>query len=273
MSWPSPNDYNETIQSPRNAFEDVALRSCVPEYNQLGLPKPRSGQFAVAYKLQAPAGNWAVKCFTTPPPADSEQRYAAIGAYLSQQNSPYMVDFTYLQRGIRIQNQWYPVVKMEWAEGDPLHVYVQKNLRNAQALTNLAVQWVEMIQFLHRAHIAHGDLQHGNVLVVHSSLKLVDYDGMFVPALAGKHGTELGQRNYQHPRRSESDFGPYLDNFSGWVIYVSLVALSIYPNLWQTFKGGDDCLLFRRQDFEDPDHSGLLKIARALSQPATSRSC
>ena len=259
MAWPLPNDYNETIQSPRSAFEDSTLQSCVPECTQLGLPKPRSGAFAVAYKLQSPARNWAVKCFTRPPPEDSQERYSAIGAYLSQQNCPYTVDFLYLQRGIRVRSQWYPVVKMGWAEGDSLDVYVQKNLGNSRALRDLAVQWVKMIQALQRAQIAHGDLQHGNVLVVNSTLKLVDYDGMFVPTLAGKRSAELGHPNYQHPRRSEFDFGPYLDNFSAWVIYVSLVALSVYPNLWQTYRGGDDCLLFRRQDFEDPDRSRLLK--------------
>lgn len=268
MPWPSPNDYNDFIQLPRNVFEDVALRSCVPECDHLGLPKPRSGAFAVAYKLQSPLGNWAVKCFTRQPPEDSQQRYAAIGAYLSQQRCPYMVDFTYLQRGIRIRTEWYPVVKMQWAEGDPLHVYIQKNLGNPRVLTSLAVQWVQMIQGLQQVHIAHGDLQHGNVLVVNSALKLVDYDGMFVPTLAGKRSSELGQPNYQHPRRTENDFGPYLDNFSSWVIYVSLVALSIYPNLWQTFRGGDDCLLFRRRDFEDPNHSGVLKaLEHCQNQP------
>jgi len=152
-------------------------RSCVPECDQLGLPKPRSGAFAVAYKLQSASGNWAVKCFTRQPPDDSQKRYTAIGAYLSQQRCPYMVDFTYLQRGIRIRSEWYPVVKMQWAEGDPLHIYVQKNLGNSRKLTNLAVQWVQMIQALQRAHIAHGDLQHGNVLVVNSALKLVDFSG------------------------------------------------------------------------------------------------
>src|SRR5947207_14465359 len=107
MAWPLPNDYNELIQSPRSVFEDVALRSCVPECNQLGLPKPRSGAFAVAYKLQSPLGNWAVKCFTREPPEDSQQRYTAIGSYLSQQHWQYMVDITYLQRGISISGVWY----------------------------------------------------------------------------------------------------------------------------------------------------------------------
>lgn len=267
MAWPSPNDYNEHIQSPRNVFEDAVLRSCLPECNQLGLPKPRSGAFAVAYKLQSPSGNWAVKCFTRQPPDDSQERYAAIGAYLSQQRCPYIMDFTYLQRGIRIRGEWYPVVKMQWAEGDPLHVYVQKSLGNSRVLTSLAVQWVQMIQALQQAHIAHGDLQHGNILVVNSALKLVDYDGMFVPTLAGRRSAEVGQPNYQHPQRNALDFGPYLDNFSSWVIYVSLVALSLYPNLWQTFRGGDDCLLFRRRDFEDPDHSGLLKSLEHCHSP------
>lgn len=259
MAWPSPNDYNEAIQSPRNVFQDPPLCSCVPECNQLGLPKPRAGNFAVAYKLQSTSLNWAVKCFTRQPPDDIEQRYAAIEAYLAQKHCPYTVDFLYLKRGIRIQGEWYPIVKMQWVQGDPLHVYVHKNLKNPQLLATLAIQWVQMVQVLGRAQIAHGDLQHGNVLVVNSTLKLVDYDGMFVPALAGKRSTELGQPNYQHPRRTDLDFGPYLDRFSSWVIYVSLVALSIYPSLWQTYRAGDDCLLFRKQDFQDPDHSAVLR--------------
>ena len=210
-----------------------------------------------------------MKCFyRDSPPDDTEQRYTAIGACLSREHFSYMVDFTYLQRGIRVRSEWYPIVKMEWAEGDPLNVYVQKQLGNARGLTSLAVQWVRMIQALQRAHIAHGDLQHGNVLIVNGALKLVDYDGMFVPTLSGKYSTELGQPNYQHPQRTELDFGPYLDNFSSWVILVSLVALSVYPNLWQTFRGGRrDCLLFRRRDFEDPEHSALLKALERCHDP------
>src|SRR5690348_5842924 len=130
MTWPSGSDYNEAIQSPRSAFEDTALRSCLPECDHLGLPKPRSGNFAVAYKLQAGSANWAVKCFTKQPPQDAQQRYAAIAAYLSQVHSPYMLDFTYLARGIRVRGEWYPIVKMAWAQGDPLNVYVQRNLTN-----------------------------------------------------------------------------------------------------------------------------------------------
>jgi hypothetical protein len=260
MPWPSGLDYTETIQSPQTAFESADLRSSIPECRppQSGIPYGRSGNFATVFKLLSPTGNWAVKCFTREP-QDSKARYAAISEFLSKLHSPYMVDFTYLQQGIRIRGQWYPIVKMQWAEGDALDVYIRKNLNKPEALASLAIKWAEMVQALERASLAHGDLQHGNVLVVNSALKLVDYDGMFVPTLAGRRSNELGQPNYQHPGRTDADFGPYLDKFSAWVIYVSLVALSVYPNLWQTFRGGDDCLLFRKRDFENPDQSGLLK--------------
>jgi hypothetical protein len=116
-----------------------------------------------------------------------------------------------------------------------------------------------MVRALQQASIAHGDLQHGNVLVVDGQLRLIDYDGMFVPALWGEGSHEVGHRNYQHPLRTESDFGPYLDNFSAWVIYVSLIALAADPGLWKQFGGGDESLLFRRRDFEQPEASDVLR--------------
>ncbi|MDR7556049.1 MAG: hypothetical protein QN157_10615 [Armatimonadota bacterium] len=116
-----------------------------------------------------------------------------------------------------------------------------------------------MVKALQQASIAHGDLQHGNVLVVDGQLRLIDYDGMYVPALRGEGSHEVGHRNYQHPLRTESDFGPYLDNFSAWVVYVSLIALAADPGLWKQFGGGDEALLFRRRDFEQPEASDVLR--------------
>jgi hypothetical protein len=95
------------------------------------------------------------------------------------------------------------------------------------------------------------------VLVVDGQLRLIDYDGMFVPALWGEGSHEVGHPNYQHPLRTGSDFGPYLDNFSAWVIYVSLIALAADPGLWKQFGGGDESLLFRREDFEEPEPSDV----------------
>ena len=153
---------------------------------------------------------------------------------------------------------------MEWFSGEPLNIYVEKHLNDAAALLQLAAKWVGMTTALRQAGIAHGDLQHGNVLLVGNELKLVDYDGMYVPNLKGKRSNETGQPNYQLPRRNASDFGPYLDNFSEWVVLVSLLALTASPGLWQQFRGGDECLLFRKRDFEDPDQSQLFHALERL---------
>jgi hypothetical protein len=196
---------------------------------------------------------------------DQQERYAAINTYLHLVSLPYVVEFTFLGRGILVQGHWYPIVKMEWAEGEPLNNWVARNVQNAPALIAFSKSFVLMLSALQQAHIAHGDLQHGNILVVNSAPKLVDYDGMYVPALSGKLSNELGQQNYQHPHRTALDFGPSLDNFSGWVILLSLIALSVDPKLWRIFKGGDDCLLFRKRDFEEPHNSPLVKALESES--------
>ena len=146
---------------------------------------------------------------------------------------------------------------MEWLEGDALQVYIERNLDDPLALLNLAEQWVMMTKQLRAAEIGHGDLQHGNVIVSGGQLRLIDYDGMYVPALAGRQSHEIGHRNYQHPLRSEREFGPQVDHFSTWVVYTSLAALTVQPELWRAHGGGDECLLFRREDLSSREIRGF----------------
>ena len=258
MGWPTPQDYNEAVQNPKLAFADLELQMGRPELTPLGLPRPITGGFASVYKLQCPQRMWAVRCFLRQF-HDHERRYAAISEHLTRLRLPYTVGFTFLRDGIRVRGQWYPILKMEWVQGEPLSAFIERYLGNRSTLLSLARRWVEMVKALQQASIAHGDLQHGNVLVVDGELRLIDYDGMYVPALSGECSHEVGHRNYQHPLRTESDFGPYLDNFSAWVIYVSLIALAIDPGLWKQFGGGDESLLFRRRDFEQPQASDVLR--------------
>jgi len=123
----------------------------------------------------------------------------------------------------------------------------------------LAEKWIRMVVGLQSAGVAHGDLQHGNVLVVGGELYLIDYDGMYVPALHGQLSPEIGHRNCQHPARTEYDFAPQIDNFSAWVIWFSIFALASRPEHWPRHRGGDECLLFRRDDFLDPSNSALIR--------------
>ncbi len=258
MAWPSPQDYSEAVQNPKTGFFEQDLREGRPELNQLGLPRPRSGSFATVYKILGASCHWAVRCFLNPV-SDQQERYSEISAHLARINLPYLVQFSFLAQGIKVSAKAYPVLKMEWVEGEPLITYIAKSLGNSAALLSLAVRWIEMMNALRNASIAHGDLQHGNILIVNGEFRLVDYDGMFVPNLLGKACPERGQRNYQHPQRTEFDYGPSLDNFSSWVVYVSLVALSVQPELWHQFRGGDECLLFRQPDFEYPEKSAIFK--------------
>jgi serine/threonine protein kinase len=258
MPWPSLLDYNEAIQNPRTCFEESDLKTAIVEYDNLG-PKARTGNFASVYKFDCGGKKWAVKCFNRQT-QDQQERFAAINAHLHRVALPYTVDFSYLAKGIRVGGNWFPIIKMEWADGLTLEKWIKSNLHNRAALMTFLQSFFSMLSALQRASIAHGDLQHGNILVINSAPKLVDYDGMYVPALSGRTSAELGQSNYQNPRRSAHDFGPYLDNFSGWVIALSVFALTVDPKLWQIFKGGeDDCLLFRKRDFEAPNQSALFK--------------
>ncbi len=265
MAWPVDLDFQEAVQNPRTAFTDPELQAGQPDLNNLGLPRPRSGGFAVVFKLCCGAKNWAVKCFTREFP-DQQLRYAAISEHLNRVHLPYTVGFSFLSDGIRVRGRRYPILKMEWVEGDTLDDYIKRHLNTPHELYALAQRWSQMLAALQQAQIGHGDLQDRNVIIVHDDIRLIDYDGMYVPALQGRGSHELGARNYQHPLRTLADFGPHLDNFSAWVVHLSLLALIAEPQLWQRFAAGDECVLLRRKDFEDPESSAVLQAIEALPE-------
>ena len=266
MSFISPAVYQEALQHPQTAFFDPELQQCTPETNTLGLPRAISGAFAVVFPVMAYSGKrYAVRFFTSPRP-DQAVRYRAISRALSQSDLPYFVPFDFQKKGIRVEGDVAPLIKMDWVEGQPLNQFVEEHLYHPQVLQHLGVLWRELLHTLEEAAIAHGDLQHGNVLVVPDEqnkrfpyrLVLVDYDTMYVPALKGKKSLEVGHRNYQHPDRGEQHFGPWLDRFAGLVIYTSIEACRVAPELWETFNTGEN-MLFQAGDFYHPSESPLLE--------------
>ena len=259
MAWPTMSDYQETIQNPTTCFFDHELKNGTPLLNNLGLPKPIAGGFACVYQMICGSHTYAVRCFLTKQ-LDLEKRYKIISDYLRQINLPYMVNFEFIAQGIRVNGQWFPILKMEWITGEPLNIYLEKNLHKPQKLEALASNFTTLIEDLRKYSIAHGDLQHENILVANEQLKLIDYDGLFVPGLEAIPSHEYGHRNYQHPSRDERDFGPKLDNFSTWVIYTSILALSEDPTLWDQFEAGDGSLIFRKEDFLAPNQSLAFKL-------------
>ncbi|MBS1954356.1 MAG: hypothetical protein JST89_09220 [Cyanobacteria bacterium SZAS-4] len=252
--WPTPQDYNEAIQVPLACLGDPELKAGLPYTNALELPRSITGSFASVYRMHCKNKDFALRLFLNNI-RDQHERYALISDFVQHDDLPYTVTFDFLDQGIKIHGEWLPALKMDWLEGEQLDDYIVDNLANPNKLGHLLEKFVKMMQEMRRAGIAHGDLQHGNILVCKDELRLVDYDGMFVPAMKGFSASELGHRNYQHPDRAAHHFGPYLDNFSAWIIYASLYALQIDSRLMHQLGGGDDCLLFRQSDFLDPIHS------------------
>jgi hypothetical protein len=259
MSWPTMSDYQEAIQNPKTCFWDPELKNGTPVLNNLGLPKPIAGGFACVYQMICGSHIYAVRCFLVEQ-LDLEKRYKIISDYFKKINLPYMVSFEFISQGIKVNGQWFPILKMEWIDGEPLNIYLEKNLYKPQKLELLAVNFTTLIEELRKYSIAHGDLQHENILIVNEQLILIDYDGLYVPGLETIPSKEFGHRNYQHPSRSEKDFGPNLDNFSAWVIYTSIFALCKDPKLWDQSEAGDGALILRKEDFLDPDQSTAFRL-------------
>ena len=273
MAWPAAQDYNEAVQSPAS-FADPELRAATPDANALGLPLPRSGNFADVYPFTGPAGRWAVKCFTREVPGLRE-RYAEVSAHLEKARLPFTVDFRYLEEGIRVQGRWYPVLKMQWVEGLLLNEFVRGALDRPAPLDALLQVWLRTGRRLREADVAHADLQHGNVLLVPGgnagalALKLIDYDGMWVPALAGRRSGEVGHPAYQHPQRlREATFTADVDRFPLLAVAAALRCLRVGgAALWQRYDNGDN-LLFREADLAAPGKSALFRELWRLDDAA-----
>ena len=265
MNWPMPQDFNEAIQNPALAFADSDLCTGLVTIGPMGVPLPRSGNFADVYQVKGLDGrDWAVKCFTRPV-TGLDSRYARIGETLSRAKLPFTVGFTYLDKGIQVAGVWRPVVKMEWVEGMQLHRVVRENAGKPSVLRNLLQMWSRLCRRLRDAGIAHADLQHGNVLLVPGSrtgsyeLKLIDYDGMYVPALSNTPTGETGHAAYRHPNRTASSYSPDLDRFPHLVVGAAIQALVHGgPSLWSRYDTGDN-LLLTEKDFQNPAASKLMR--------------
>jgi hypothetical protein len=274
MNWPLSQDFNEAMQNPASAFRDPGLKTGDVECGPMGLPMPRSGNFADVYRVTARDGKaYAIKCFTRPA-LGLQMRYFAIAKSLRKQRLPFLVNFDFLEEGIRVKGKQFPVVKMEWVEGFTLNAFVRDNLGKPDRIDALLRLWVRLCHRLRASKIAHGDLQHGNVLLVPGDkartlgLKLIDYDGLWVPSLKDHESGEFGHASFQHPARlAVRGYSPDVDRFPHLVIACALRASTIAgPALWKEFDNGDN-LLFREADFARPAESAVVKALWKLDDP------
>ncbi|MEI6328789.1 MAG: pentapeptide repeat-containing protein [Pseudanabaena sp. ELA645] len=278
QTWPLNIDFTIAVQNPQLCFADPDLKQALTSKNSRGRVLLWSGNFATVYKLtqKSTQGDrcWAVRCFTRTPQSDVQQRYQAISEYLAKHQIPYLVNFEFIAQGILVKGEWYPILKMDWVQGVELDRYIGEYLDDSQVLLRLDRQLQELQKDLQKVGIAHGDLQHGNIMVDdQGELKLVDYDGMYVPALHGAPPLEIGHPNYQPPQRSPKDFSDRLDDFSFAVISLSLRALANEPNLWENFHEDNKNLIFRQNDFQEPELSPVFQAISNIPDDETRDLC
>jgi len=281
QNWPSARQFTEAIQCPAVCFSSYELKNTLPAIDRLGMPLVTSGQFAFVYKLNSihSQNSYAVRCFRGYL-GDRDQRYRAIQRHLGDRPISLLSDFTYSPEGILVAGRRYPILYMKWIEGPTLDLYVDEMIDRKDVLFHLSQEWLKLVAALRESGVAHGDLQHGNIIVEHGALRLVDHDGIFVPEMSGWSSSEVGHQHYQHPLRGAQHFDSDLDNFSSIVIYLTFISLMEQPSLWKEHH--DENLLFTKSDFVNPAASLLFakikeigpehrQLAEVLEKAATSK--
>jgi hypothetical protein len=263
MQWPKRKDYERALHTWQATLLDPELRAGQLLVDGAGNPIPRDG--AGLYVCVYQVGDWIVRCFhtnpeaNTRPPEDIIERYQAISDFcaVNQARVSALVPTIYLREGIQVGKNVVPVVKMRLLRGySTLGEFIMRHHTQSAVMAALADAWMALVTNLENAGIAHGDLDLTNVLVQDGSnplqLRLVDYDNMFVPALAGRPQNEGGHPPFQNPFIATRPFDVTMDRFSALVIYICLRALAFDPTLYGEYQADEGSrLLLDVPDYED----------------------
>lgn len=263
IQYPLISEYVDAIRSAEDNFDKLSdLR---PVLDNSGSPVMSSGNFAVVFKMKdVNTGKlYAVKCFTKEQEGRKEA-YRQIADELEFVQSTYLAKVKYYDRELFVDTQSsddseFPVLLMDWVEGETLDKYIHQNINDTYALEMLAYNFSRLAMWLLPQPFAHGDLKPDNILVHDDgSLTLVDYDGMFVPVMQGQKSRELGSPDFRHPLRTENDFNEHIDDFPAISILLSLRLIASAPSLLDKY-GASDRLLFSESDYRDLQSCELLK--------------
>jgi hypothetical protein len=265
MRYPGFDEYMKAVQRP-DAFTTEELRGLeLVVHPVFQIPSPASGASAVVFKAMAGDEARALRFFTRADASNSRRYDALHGHFTTRALTDAVALPRWIDDGIRVGGRTWPVVEMPWVEGHTLNRHVDDLVthRDTKALADLAQSWRGLVNRLQQADFAHGDLQHGNVLVdTRGTLRLVDFDCAWIEDFAASAPpAETGHHNYQPAGRP---WGRWMDTFPGLVIYLSLSALARRPT-WSTLNT-DDNLLFTQQDFESFDTPAWRHLA-SLGDP------
>jgi TPR repeat protein len=264
MIYPSVGQYTEAIklaeQSPEDYFATkTTLR---PILGADGNPVMSSGNFAVVFKMQDQNDGkiYALKCFTRDQEGRNES-YRLIADELQYVESEYLTKIQYLENELfvdtgTVENE-FPVLLMDWVEGETLDKYIKNHISEPLCLEMLACDFAYLADWLLKQPFAHGDLKPDNIIVKDDgTLVIVDYDGMYVPKMRGQKARELGSPDFRHPQRTEDDFDEHIDDFAIVTLLLTIKAIALNPNILEDCNA-KDCVLLHTQDFTNLAQSAV----------------
>ena len=267
MQYPLISEYLAAIQDAHDNLDK--LNHLVPVLDKHGEPYRSSGAFAVVFKMKDEQTGkcYALKCFTEDQEGRAEA-YRQIAEELEFVDSPYITSVKYLEKELFVdsncEDDEFPVLLMDWIEGETMETYIAENYTDSYEMSMLCYRFCKMAAWLRSQSFAHGDIKPDNIIVrPDGTLTLVDYDGMFVPAMKGKKSPTIGTKDFSHPLRTIDDFDETIDDFSLASIALSLKAISLDSSLLQTY-GASDRLLFSATDYLDLSKSKIFAALQGL---------
>ena len=267
MQYPLISEYLAAIREAKDNLDK--LSHLVPVLDKYGEPYRSSGAFAVVFKMKDEQTGkcYALKCFTEEQEGRAEA-YRQIAEELEFIDSPYITSVKYLEKELFVdsncEDEEFPVLLMDWIEGETMETYIAANYTDTHAMSMLCYRFCKMAVWLRSQSFAHGDIKPDNIMVrPDGTLTLVDYDGMFVPAMKGQKSPTVGTKDFSHPLRAIDDFDETIDDFALASIALSLKAISLNPSLLQTY-GASDRLLFSADDYLDLSKSKTFTALQGL---------
>ena len=267
MQYPLISEYVRAIQDASNNLDELA--HLVPVLDDHGEPYRSSGAFAVVFKMKDEQTGkcFALKCFTEEQEGRAEA-YRQIADELEFVDSSYITSVKYLDKEIFVDSSCeedeFPVLLMDWIDGETRENYIAENYQDNYTMAMLCYRFCKMAVWLRSQPFAHGDIKPDNIMVrPDGSLTLVDYDGMFVPAMKGQKSPTIGTKGFSHPLRTVDDFDETIDDFALASIALSLKAISLKPSLLDEY-GAADRLLFSAEDYRELSKSKVLAALQEL---------
>ena len=162
MQYPLISEYMAAIRDAHDNLDQ--LSHLVPVMDKYGEPYRSGGAFAVVFKMQDKQTGkcYALKCFTEEQEGRAEA-YRQIAEELEFVDSPYVTSVKYLENELFVDSSCdddeFPVLLMDWVEGDTMEAYIAAHHGDSHAMSMLCYRFCKLVAWLRSQPFAHGDIK------------------------------------------------------------------------------------------------------------------